>query len=203
MPKGDRQFEEHVRNREVEPPSILYKYATVDTARKVLRTGTLRFQSPLRYNDPFDSQWDPFWPIFTPEAREYERALAERALRDPASWPDHAEPEFRRAMDDERARIEALPQGQREEAIARFLDDLMDKPTIPEPVADRLLDIRRRMRMLCLCECDRSVLMWSHYADQHRGVMLGFDINAISFYPAGGLVVRSGILVEVPAVTLL
>ena len=35
------------------------------------------------------------------------------------------------------------------------------------------------MRVFCLSELDDSVLMWSHYADQHQGVVLGFDTEAM------------------------
>lgn len=175
MPKGNEQFEEHVRTRTVKPPAILYKYTTIDTARAVLSNGKLRFQSPLRYNDPLDSQWDTLWPIHTPEAREYERALVEQALREPGAWPSNADPRFKRAMDQERARIMAVPEAEREAAIAEFARDAATDSGVPEPLAQRILDIRRRMRVLCLCESDRSILMWSHYASQHGGVVLGFD----------------------------
>jgi hypothetical protein len=175
MATNDQKFEEHIRTRKETPPRILYKYVTADTATKILRNRTLRFQSPLRYNDPFDSQWDPLWPLSTPKAMDYQRALAERALRDPASWPDDANLEWRRQWDCKRANIESLPEEQREEAIGRFVDNLKKMKELKE----RIEDIIYRMRFLCLCECDRSILMWSHYADQHKGIVLGFDVSEL------------------------
>lgn len=175
MHRDDRDFAAHIQTRSVQPPATLYKYATVDTARKVLSGGKLRFQSPLRYNDPFDSQWDALWPLYTPEGREQERSILEQALLDPESWPPDADPKHRRAMDRERARILSLPNEQRNTAVARFVREAAADTTVPEPIIKRQLDIRRRMRVQCLSESDRSVLMWSHYADQHRGVVLGFD----------------------------
>lgn len=32
-----------------------------------------------------------------------------------------------------------------------------------------------RMGMLCLTKCERNILMWSHYADSHKGFVIGFD----------------------------
>ncbi len=101
MPRGDEHFDEYVRSRTVSPPKILYKYTTVETARIILSTGKLRFQSPLRYNDPFDSQWDLLWPAFTPDARQYERELHREALLNPAAWPPDADPATRDLVDRE------------------------------------------------------------------------------------------------------
>lgn len=177
-PDDGLRFEEHRRSRTIPPPRVLYKYTSLDIARIIISSGKLRFQSPLRYNDPSDSQWDVHWPLFTPEAREYERTLIEQAVRDPASWPPEADPEFRRVMTLERQRIAALPADARDEAIAHLARDASTRE-MPELLSQRLLDIRRRMRIQCLSASDRSRLMWSHYADQHRGVVLGFDTRAM------------------------
>lgn len=182
MPKGDEHFAEHLLRRTIKPPPILYKYTTLDTARIVLSTGKIRFQSPLQYNDPLDSQWDPHWPIRTPEARAHERIILEQAMRDPQKWPPDADPRFKQAMDRVRSQIMNLSDAERENAIAEFVKDA-EKSEVPEPLKRRILDIRRRMRVLCLSETDRSVLMWSHYASQHKGVVLGFDATAMENMP--------------------
>lgn len=179
MPKGNEQFAEHVQRRTAVPPAVLYKYVTVEAARCILSTGRLRFQSPLRYNDPFDSQWDTLWPLSTPAAQEYERGLIENAIREPSSWPTNADPEMGRVMGLERNRIAALPEDQRDEGITRFVQDAMRRQSTPEPLLRHQLDTRRRLRVFCLSQTDRSILMWSHYADQHRGVVLGFDSAAM------------------------
>lgn len=180
MSQGDDEFEDHIRSRDVKPPAVLYKYTSIETARIILSTGKLRFQSPLRYNDPFDSQWDLMWPLFTPAGGEYQRTFLEQAIRDPSFWPADADPQTKHAMDQVRSEINALPEDRRDSAIAEYVEDLALKPgSVPEPCDRRILDIRRRMRVLCLCDNDRSILMWSHYADQHRGVVLGFDTAAM------------------------
>lgn len=86
MPRGDEHFEDYIRSRSVRPPQTLYKYTTAETACRVLATGKLRHQSPLRYNDPFDSQWDALWFVQTPEYIALERSLLNQALRDRDSW---------------------------------------------------------------------------------------------------------------------
>ncbi len=175
MPRGDADFEEHIRNRTQHPPAVVYKYMTADTARIILSTGRLRFQSPYRYNDPFDSQWDVHWPLLTPEAKAFERDLLDRAIRDPGSWPDDADPAHRTAMNRERARINALPEVDQEDAIRALVNDLAHWSDIPIELRARLLDIRHRMRILCVSVRNDSILMWSHYTDNHRGVILGLS----------------------------
>ncbi len=36
-------------------------------------------------------------------------------------------------------------------------------------------DWRRKLRVFCLCEMFSNQLMWSHYADNHRGICIGFS----------------------------
>lgn len=51
------------------------------------------------------------------------------------------------------------------------------QPLIPAEVA-RAHDDMKQMRVLCFSEFNDSILMWSHYADSHRGVCLGFERNS-------------------------
>src|SRR5436190_16800222 len=121
MPRGNEDFDYYIRTRSVRPPKTLYKYTTADTARKVLMTRKLLHQSPLRYNDPFDSQWDPLWFEQTPGYVEKERALLDRALRERDTWPSDMDPKFRIALDAEASRINALPDIERNRELELFL----------------------------------------------------------------------------------
>jgi DUF2971 family protein len=179
MPKDDPDFEQHIQERTVKPPAVLYKYVPADDARKILSNCTLRFQSPLQYNDPFDTQWNIAWPLFTQEAMEYDRLLMERAIRDPGSWPKNISQISRVALYQDWKRIQGLPENQHEKEISDFVYGTTAKSGMPKEQVEYLKDLQRRMRLLCLSENDRSVLMWSHYADQHRGVVLGFDTIAM------------------------
>lgn len=139
----------------------------------------MRFQSPLRYNDPFDSQWDPMWNLRTPKALEFTKQLIRNAIEVPKSCPKKTDPEFRAALLDERKRIYALPLANREGAIRELVDDVADSRELHEKINAKLLDLRRRLRVLCLSANPERVTMWSHYADQHRGVVLTFDTRML------------------------
>ena len=52
---------------------------------------------------------------------------------------------------------------------------------------DRLRDYKKTMNkrfgMLCFCKGWSNPLLWSHYADKHRGVCLGFDVEDNTVLP--------------------
>lgn len=70
--------------------------------------------------------------------------------------------------------------------IARF-DDLNDPfdlwavaqpdPKLRKGIRDSKQELARRFGMVCFSMSWRNPLLWSHYADRHRGIALGFDIN--------------------------
>lgn len=184
MSSEDEAFVAHDPSRRENPPKILYKYMTIETARIVLSTGKLRFQSPIRYNDPFDSQWDIFWPTRTQEAKEFEQNLLERILRNPKSLPEDADADWTDSIQSEHARIQTLRPELRDAEISNVARLDTNNRKWPEELMRKILDLRRRLRVACFCDNYLSILMWSHYADQHRGVMLGFDSMALEMLPS-------------------
>lgn len=45
----------------------------------------------------------------------------------------------------------------------------------------RTLPLIEKLGILCLCERNDDILMWSHYADKHRGACLMFDTSSDFF----------------------
>jgi hypothetical protein len=178
MSKGNKEFFDLVRSREFSPPQKLYKYVTIDAARQILKNDTIRFQSPLNYNDPFDAQWNVFWPLYTREARDFEVSLLQNAILNPDTWPAHTDEQCRKALIEEHHRIASLPPNQRKTAAGQFAIECADHG-VPDQLRAKMHDTRRRLRVFCLCEGIFSILMWSHYADNHRGLILGFDATRL------------------------
>lgn len=55
-----------------------------------------------------------------------------------------------------------------------------NNPAIPKKIRDNMLDsIKSNWGVLCLTADPASTLMWSHYADCHRGIVLGLDFNEL------------------------
>lgn len=172
------QFESHVERRSDGPPAVLYKYVTPRIASLVFRKRTVQWSSPIHFNDPFDAQVDLMWPLLTVEANRYQEDRLRRAIIDPSTWPPDCSPVFKDAINEERARIKELPEHQRESYIEILVRELKLEPET-KAVRAASDDLTRRMRIFCMSSLWNSMLMWSHYADEHQGVVLGFDTDTL------------------------
>lgn len=153
---------------------VFYKYMKASVAKTVLATRCLRWSSPLRFNDPFD---------VTQQLRlNFDEHGLSAVLADRVAWLiEQADPstsithtvfgpfireatrlpaDARRRMASEfRTRDSAATPGQAE--ALKLLKDTWSEmvPTF---------------RILCVSEVYDSNPMWSHYADEYRGVVLEF-----------------------------
>jgi Protein of unknown function (DUF2971) len=145
---------------------ILYKYlqpARVD----VLKHKRIRFTQPGDFNDPFE---------FRPKIRELASDAEVRGVE---------EERFEQLIDDELTKYGALTQFLPQPELKRLL--AKQKPLLPalfrllEPAAIRKLSpmidgfFNLNVGILCLSEVRDSILMWGHYTDNHRGLVVGFD----------------------------
>src|SRR5882672_6977158 len=179
MPLADEAFEAHIRARSDNPPPILYRYMTVKTASAVLQSRKLRFHSPFNYNDPFDSQWDVLWPVSGEAGASKTRIMLEQACRDPTCWPPDMDPRARKALANDLHRISKLPKSHQESELQELLEDSSATKGSSLKEQQKIDDLRRRLRVLCFSTNESSILMWSHYAENHRGVVMGFKTAAL------------------------
>lgn len=153
------------------PPRYLYKYMSkrLDRIGDVLVNHRLHFADPDRLNDPFDCAIgldlrnganDQDWMDYLTHLVEYEK---------PESTP-----EYRRAKAEDNVR-------RGRHADPAFLDGVEQ-------------DIRRVVKetgceqgVLCLSSDPKNVMMWSHYADNHEGLVLRFDSQHITKQTSGEL----------------
>src|SRR5579863_196726 len=127
-----------------------------------LRENKIHFSDPSALNDPWDCR-----PWFDEEALDPEGI--EALLTWISSFPPIGNPSD--------AEIEAAkntfrtnPQ-RRRAALQRFSEDFLKL-------------IPNRWRIYCLTPVPDSTLMWSHYADDHRGICLEFGTDARLFASA-------------------
>lgn len=161
-------------------PLILYKYATMSAAKEILRTGEIFFRSPILFNDPFDGQWDPHWLFREEEARQ---ACVSRygELLD-ANVPVSTLPVFWQPLYERDLKHLALVSGsKRDEAKAEAceLAATWYCKAFPSICNQAQSNTLRKLRVCCLSKEYKPILMWSHYADMHRGVAIGFDVGAL------------------------
>jgi hypothetical protein len=142
----------------------------------MLKTQRARWNSPLRYNDPFDCYFSMDLKFDLRRAgREHTRRLLELIYQE-AQPP--LDPAYRFSVWVSRFRDLAgtIPR----EVMKSRIGDM-------GPLSEKLLDERNiscrkewaeRManyRVFCVCEKHDNVLLWSHYADCHKGVAFELD----------------------------
>ena len=150
MPSSNR-----THNRE-----SFYKYMSVSTAAIVLERCTLRWSSPLLFNDPFDVPRELSFGI-TPE--EIVRALASRMtelITHPPEDTSNLEPKVQTIIDTVKKGISA-------ELKAQLLSGLVDSADTLRPVGQSMEDLRvmwrdwlSQFRILCLTESPTHAAMW-------------------------------------------
>lgn len=145
--------------------ATLCRYRSVsDLARsrtqRVIETGLHYFASPSSFNDPFDCR--PNFTLYGTEdaVRTYLRGM----------WARQAP---------------HLPEADRQAEVDAILSDPSRDPRIPEnnklfaAAYDSL--VTAQVGVLCLSEVHDDILMWSHYADCHRGICLVYETNCEFF----------------------
>lgn len=160
-------------NRKHERQSF-FKYMPAATARLVLTHCTLRWSSPILFNDPFDV---PRELSFGVQPEEIVQALAGRVARLIQAPPEDTsmlEPRLRLIVDAVRNGVAPELKQELLAGIAEVAGSL--RPT--SAAMDELREMWRNLlpdhRILCLTESPAHAAMWYHYADQYRGAVLEF-----------------------------
>lgn len=142
-----------------EVPSYFYRYRSLSggSAEYVERTvchSELYFPAPSSFNDPFDCRPCFSFDATSDEMQRYYRGVLQRHL-----------PQLNRAQ-------------RRQEAKNKLKDPERD-PRNPETLRRvqemHTEQITEKIGVLCLSTVRDDILMWSHYADSHRGICLEFD----------------------------
>lgn len=158
--------------------SCFFKFASAESAQKIIAGRSLKWSSPVEFNDPFDHQAGFALNL---DEEHFARLLAESMLRvifTDASVGAGASPLFTEhllRLRQIRARLS------REELSVQLRQPALEVArNITSGVGEFNAAIQRHLlhsRVLCVSETVDNVVMWSHYADQHRGV--AFQLGCI------------------------
>jgi hypothetical protein len=142
----------------------------------MLKTQRARWSSPLRYNDPFDCHFSMELKFDLRQAgREHTRRLLELIYqrKPPPLDPAHR---FSAWISRFRNLAGTIPR----EVMKKRIGDM--GPFSEKLWVERNLSCRKewieRMtsyRLFCVCEKHDNILLWSHYADCHKGVVFELD----------------------------
>jgi len=173
-------------------PQPLYKYTTPETALSILTYGTFRYSSPVLFNDPFDIQTNC---VFKGNPELIHENLVERVKRfieTEIVAEEFIEP-WKSTIDKVRHLSRVSPKENTEKFygllgeyakshFAATIEGLAKDVAIVNHVLDREM---RKLRIFCVTENPANLLMWSHYANNHKGVMfeiVDFDTTETETY---------------------
>src|SRR5450759_3528037 len=160
------------RNRRHDVP-LLFKYATAPTTMTILRSGSLRWSSPLEFNDPFDTRRDFELPFTNAEFCEVVVARFESYL---ACEGTPGTPQSRLLLEGLKLATKTTP-------VAKLLNVLRSTLSMTFQPLDTARHQFREiwneripgMRILCFSSDPESPTMWAHYAGGFHGAVLGFE----------------------------
>ncbi|MCK4783807.1 MAG: DUF2971 domain-containing protein, partial [Desulfobacteraceae bacterium] len=140
----------------------LYKYGKFDKhTEKLFTHNEIYFSSPDEFNDPFDSK-----PRIICEGnkQQIENYLCELYGK---KYPGRSKEEILADV-----KREIITKGKERTVLKEALETSRDR--------DR---IRKMLGVYCCSEKRDNILMWAHYAKQHTGFCLEFDIDNDFFRP--------------------
>lgn len=127
---------------------LLYKYSTWENShvQENIINNIWWFNTPIDFNDPFDTSPN----IDVDQSKEYIRNFLIGHLKDEKDTID-------------------------EEILNKILSDENLLRNLAREV-DRSKLENTRYGITCFSSVNNSILMWSHYGDQHKGICLGYEI---------------------------
>lgn len=138
-------------------PNVLYKYISPSVLELILKNKKLKFSTPGEFNDPFDCNFSGYLGTV-----DMDKLLLKNL---PRSWGEHRS------------------------AIAKMIKKDKVFGGFDEMVLSSIEDLRNhwdsyinKYRVLCLTPEKNNILLWSHYAVNHTGTVLGIDFSKEYFF---------------------
>ena len=143
--------------------TFFYKYVPIETAELIIDNMSLKFTNPLEFNDPFDCNFPGYNPNIDIETLLFpliDKFIPQEMLsflNGNSSLNDFIKNELNIPKEFEVLKIE----------IVSFLEELRTE-------WDKYIS---EFRILSLTTKEDNILMWSHYANFHKGAVLCFDFS--------------------------
>ena len=152
-----------------------YKYTSAETAKIIVCNRTLRWSSPILFNDPFDITQQLRLQFDTDSLK---KAVTDRfaALIETGAPEDTKNPAIKALL----MLVGSARSGVRLEMAEELRRDGSEPPTAGqsssfEALGEMWSKIVPTFRVLCLSEQYDTTSMWLHYCDSYRGVVLRFS----------------------------
>lgn len=165
-------------------PEKLFRYRSLNSFSRVLNeitTGQIYLSHPKDFNDPFDSssilEHDKPWKYFV-DREKYRESLRPHMDATTEVWIFESEDWFIRMS--EFVAENSLPNGSQVEKSVLARDLVSTIMAEVETLNHSFTEMTRSMsRIACFTTKPDNLPMWSHYASNHTGVCLEYDIERI------------------------
>lgn len=164
-------------------PGFLYKYCKLNEEnsewiQRIFADNEIYFASPEQFNDPFDCRVHASFDATEEDWEEYLGVM----MKDKHPELDY---EVRSAFV-----RQLINSGWRED------------PGAKQKIVSYVQEAVNKLGVFCLSEVRDDILMWSHYADSHRGFCLQFNIKT-TYYPYGELLFKVKYSSSYPQINIL
>lgn len=151
----------------------LFKYCGA-SGLLVLKNREIKVTPPNEFNDPFE-----FSPVVrTADPKGHAERQVQNVIDDPRFFNDHR-------VDFAQISTFAEFQSFVGQNRAKFTRILEDSTSTLDAGLDVLNTLSQQFGVICLTGDPLQPLMWAHYADSHKGMVIEFDANVSLFnYPA-------------------
>lgn len=148
-----------------------FKYTSFETAKLVVEKRSFRWSSPTNFNDPFDHQ-SGFAVEIEPEhfARLLTESIERVVFSDRPIQSDHSS--LAALAVQMRSIRERLPRQRfQKDTHEASLESARNVVGLMDEFSSAIHRHLSRSRVFCVSEMGDNVVMWSHYAEEHRGVV--------------------------------
>jgi len=153
-----------------------YKYATPDTALAVLKNRTVRYSSPLKFNDPFDFQSGLHFDfdLDSLHGKVFDR-LHELATNLEEPPVDKNDPWGKIVLLIRENYLKyGLPDHLRTKSSELFSKLVAEMSVTQQQYQEHWRKLLPGIRVFCVSEDRDNLLMWAHYAKDHTGAVFEF-----------------------------
>jgi hypothetical protein len=164
------------------PESCLGKFCGANTLELILNDSSLRWSRPTEFNDPYDCQISPRINSYSNELEALAVAELEKILEGSTSSFSSNSPNVGGIYST--ARREFLAGRLTKEDISvPLLQSLANLTSKDGDLATGIAKLNEKflpVKILCLTKNYRNLLMWSHYAERHKGALLVFKAREMN-----------------------
>ncbi len=169
--------DKEVKTRDLDNYCSVYKYLDIEGAKKLLSDKTILFSRPSDFNDPFDSYIDNT-VNFDFDEGSFKRLIC--IIRKSSELGKNFNGVFKK---DEKNYYNNLSLDDKKEYMNKWADNIKRGGleeyrkvllNFNEKMSEGTREILKSTGVFCASRVFNSLLMWSHYSDNHKGVVIEF-----------------------------